>query len=221
LSSELILLIPVIKLLISSANMAVHKIRAIFLYQSEVLLQLMRASTQCSYNAISTHNTLCVAVSGKMLVGAILEMSSLDTRALFAKCFEIDASSLNLKLLGYHTILYDTSGTNEININLNIIQNQSPSGKKYTQSLASNSVCNSILDSCENIDNVNWSDIIVARVLLLKVALVYMKDDWKEHLAHISSQVQKHLRMEDAVLQEPQIGAVYGFRSSVSVTQCV
>jgi hypothetical protein len=220
-SSELILLIPVLKLLISSANMAVHKIRTIFLYQSEVLLQLMRASTQCSYNAISTYNKLHDAVLGKVLIGAILDMSSLDTLALFAKCFGIDASALNLKLLGYHTILYDTSGTNEININLNISQNQPPSGKKHTQSLASNFDSNPILDSCEDIDNVNWSDIIVARVLLLKVALVYMKDDWKEHLAHISSHVQKHLRMGDAVLQKPQIGTVYGFWSSVSVTQCV
>jgi hypothetical protein len=48
-----------------------------------------------------------------------------------------------------------------------------------------------------------------------------MKHDWKEHLAHISSQVQKHLRIEDAVLQKPQIGAVYGFWSSVSVTECL
>jgi hypothetical protein len=180
----------------------------------------MRASNQCSYNAISTHNKLHDAVSGKVLVGANLQMASLDTLTLFAKCFGIDALSLNLKLLGYHTILYDTSGTNEININLNIIRNQSPNGKKYTQSLTSSSEHNPTLDSCENIDNVNWSDIIVARLLLLKVALVYMKDDWKERLAHISSQVQKHLRSEDAVLQKPQVGAVYGFWSSVSVTQC-
>jgi hypothetical protein len=219
LSSELTLLIPVLKLLISSANMAVHKIRMIFLYQSEILLYLTQASTQCSYNAISTHNKLHDAVLGKVFTGAILDMSSMDTLALFAKCFGMDASSINLKLLGYHTILYDTNGTNEININLNIIQNQPPSGKKYTQSFASNFDYNPTLDSCENIDNVNWSYITVARVLLLKVALVYTKDNWMKHLAHISSQVQKHLRMEDAVLQKSQIGAVYGFWSSVSVIQ--
>jgi hypothetical protein len=219
-TSELILLIPLIKLLISSANMAVHKIRTIFLHQSEVLLQLMQASTQCSYNAISAHNKLHDAVVGKVLVGAILDMSSLDTLALFSKCFGIDASSLNLKLLGYHTILYDTSGTHEININLNIIQNQAPSGKEHTQPFDSYSVYNLTFDSCENINNVNWCDITVARVLLLKVALVYMKNDWKEHLAHICSQVRKHLKLENAVLQKPHIGAVYGFWSSVSVTEC-
>jgi hypothetical protein len=220
--SELILLIPVLKLLISTVvNIAVHKIRRIFLYRSEILMYLMQASTKCSYNAISTHNKLHDTVLGKVLTGAILDMSSMDTLALFAKCFGMDASSFNLKLLGYHTILYDASGTNEININLNIIQNQPPSGKKHTQSFASNSDYKPILDSCENIDNVNWSYIIVARVLLLKVALVYTKDDWKKHLAQISSQVQKHLRMDDSVLQKSQIGAVYGFWSSVSVIQCL
>jgi hypothetical protein len=214
--SELILLIPLLKLLISAANVAVHKIRAIFLYQSEVLSQLMRTSTQCIYNAIITLNKLRAAVSDKVLAGANLEMSSFDTLALFAKCFAIDASSLNLKLLGYHTTLYDTSSTNEININLDIIQNQPPSGKKYTQSLASDSVPNPTLDCCENIDNANWSDIIVSRVLLLKVIFVYTKDDWKEHLAYISSQVQETLRMENTTLEKAQVGAIYGFWSLVS-----
>jgi hypothetical protein len=214
--SELILLVPVLKLLILAANMTVHQIRAIFLHKSRILRQLMQASTQCSYSCVSTLNKLRAAVSDKFLAGAVLEMSSLDTLALFAKCFGIDASSFNLKLLGYHTILYDLSGTKNLNINLDIIQKRSPSGKKYTQSHASNSDPNPTMDCCENIDNVNWSDITVARVLLLKVALVYMRHDWKECLTYISSQVHDHLRIEDRALEQPKIGAVYGFWSWVS-----
>lgn len=217
--SELILLIPVIKLLIPAANMAVHKIRAIFLYKSEVLLQLMQASTQCSYNAISAFTKLCAAVSDKVLVGAILEMSSTDTLALFAKCFGMDASSLNMKLQGYHTTLYDTNGTDDININLDIIQKKRPSGKEYTQPLADNFNPNPMLDCCENVDNANWSDVIVAKVLLLKVLLVYTKADWKECLIYISSQVHEHLRIKDKTSAQPLIGAVYGFWSLVSATK--
>jgi hypothetical protein len=219
--SELILLIPILKLLIPAANMTVHKIRSIFLYKSDVLLQLMQASTQCSYNAISTCNKLRAAVSDKVLAGAILEMSSSDTLALFAKCFGMDASSLNMKLLGYHTTLYDTTGTNDININLDIIQKRPPSGKKYTQSLANDSDPNPTLDCCENIENVNWSDVIVAKVLLLKVVLVYMKADWKERLIYISSQVQENLRIKGTTSEQPQIGALYGFWSLVSATVCL
>jgi hypothetical protein len=92
----------------------------------------MQASTQCSYNATSMFNKLRAAVSDKALAGATLEMSSLDTLALFAKCFGMDASSLNIKLLDYHIILYDTNGTYHININLDIIQKRPPSSKKYT-----------------------------------------------------------------------------------------
>jgi hypothetical protein len=215
-TSELILLIPILKLLFLAANMTVHQIQAIFLHKSRILQQLMQASTQCSNSCISTLNKLRAAVTDKLLAGAVLEMSSLDTLALFAKCFGIEASSLNLKLLGYHAILYDISGTKDLNINLDIIQKRSPSGKKYTQSLASNSDSNSTLDCCENTDNVHWSDINVARVLLLKVALVYMKHDWKECLTYISSQVHNHLRMEDAALRQPKIGDVYGFWNWVS-----
>jgi hypothetical protein len=133
----------------------------------------------------------------------------LDTLALFAKCIGINASSLNLKLQGYHATLYDISGN--LNINLDIIRKQSPSGRKYTQSLAGNSDPNSTMDCCENTDNVNWNDITIARVLLLKAALVYMKHDWKECLTYVSSQVHDHLRMENAALQQPKIGAVCGF----------
>jgi hypothetical protein len=217
--SELILLIPVLRLLIPAANMTVLKIRTIFLYKSNVALQLMQASTQCSYNAISTLNKLRAAVSDKVLAGAILEMPRSDTLALFAKCFGMDASSLNIKLLGYHTTLYDTNGTDDININLNIIQKRPPTGKKYTQSNADDSDPNPILDCCENIDSANWSDVIVAKVLLLKVVLVYMKADWKEHLTYISSQVQEHLRTKGTASAEPQIGAVCGFWSLVSATE--
>ena len=207
--SELILLIPVLKLLILAANRTVHQIRATFLHKSRILEQLMQASTQCSYSCISAFNKLRVAVFDRSLSGAILEMSSLDTLALFAKCFGIDASSLNLKLQGYHATLYDISGN--LNINLDIIRQQSPSGRKYTQSLAGNSDPNSTMDCCENTDNVNWNDITIARVLLLKAALVYMKHDWKECLTYVSSQVHDHLRMEDAALQQPKTGAVCGF----------
>ena len=180
----------------------------------------MQASTQCSYSCISTFNKLRAAVFDKVLSGAILEMSSLDTLALFAKCFGIDASSLNLKLQGYHATLFDISGNKYLNINLDIIRKRSPSGKKYTQSLASNSDPNSTLDCCENTDNVNWNDITIARVLLLKVALVYMKHDWKECLTCISSQVHDHFRMEDAALQQPKIGAVCGFWHWVCKHNC-
>jgi hypothetical protein len=214
--SELTLLIPILELLFLAANMTVHQIRAIFLQKSRILQQLMRASTQCSYSCISTFNKLRAAVSDKLLAGSVLEMSCSDTLALFAKCFGIDASSLNLKLLGYHAILYDISGIKDMNINLDIIQKRSPSGKKYTQSLLSNSDPNSNKDCCENTDTVNWSDITVARVLLLKVALVYMKHDWKECLTYISSQVHNHLGMEDAPLLQPKIGDVYGFWNWVS-----
>jgi hypothetical protein len=214
--SEIILLIPVLRLLILSANMTVHKIRSIFLYKSEVLLQLMRASTQCSYSVISTLNKLHAAVSDKVLVGAIIEMSKIETLALFAKCFGIDASSLDLKLLGYHTTLYDTTGANEININLDIIQKQSPSGKKYTQSLSADSDPNLTLDCCEDVHNANWSDIIVAKVLPLKAVLVYRMCDWKECLSYISSQVQEQLRIQATALAKPEIGTVYGFWSLVS-----
>ena len=57
----------------------------------------------------------------------------------------------------------------------------------------------------------NWNDITIAQVLLLKAGLVYMKHDWKECLAFISFQVHDHMRMEDAALQQPKIGAVCGF----------
>jgi len=214
--SELILLIPILKLLILAANMTVHQIRATFLHKSRILQQLMQASTQCSYSCISAFNKLRTAVFEKLLSGAILEMSSLDTLALFGKCFGIDASSLNLKLQGYHATLYDISGNKYLNINLDIIQKRSPSGKKYTQSLASNSDPNSTMDCCENTDNVNWNDITIAQVLLLKAALVYMKHDWKECLTYISSQVHDHLRMEDAALKQSKIGAVCGFWHWVS-----
>jgi len=214
--SELILLIPVLKLLIPVAKMTVQQIRATFLHNSRILQQLMQASRQCSYSCISAFNKLHAAVFDKLLSGAILEMSSLDTLALFAKCFGIDASSLNLKLQGYHATLYNISGNKYLNINHDIIQKRSPSGKKYTQSLASNSGPNSTMDYCENTDKVNWNDITIARVLLLKAALVYMKHDWKECLTYISSQVHDHLRMEDAALQQPKIGAVCGFWHWVS-----
>lgn len=214
--SELILLIPILKLLIHAANMTVHQIRTTFLHKSRILQQLMQASTQCSYSCISTLNKLRAAVANKLLAGAILEMSSLDTLALFAKCFGIDASSLNLKLQGYHATLYDISGNKDLNINLDIIRKRSPSGKKYTQSLASISDPHSTMDCCENTDDMNSNDITVARVLLLKVALVYMKHDWKECLTYISSQVRDYLRMGDAALQQPEIGAVCGFWNWVS-----
>jgi hypothetical protein len=196
--------------------MTVHQIRATFLRKSRILQQLMQASTQCSYSCISAFNKLHAAVFDKSLSGAILEMSSLDTHVLFAKCFGIDASSLNLKLQGYHATLYNVSGNKYLNINLDIIQKRSPSGKKYTQSLASNSGPNSTMDYCENTDKVNWNGITIARVLLLKAALLYMKHDWKECLTYISSQVHDHLRMEDAALQQPKIGAVCGFWHWVS-----
>jgi hypothetical protein len=176
----------------------------------------MQASTQCSYSCISAFNKLRAAVFDKLLAGAILEMSSLDTLALFATCFGIDASSLNPKLQGYHAVLYDISGNNCMNINLDIIRKRRRSGKKYTQSLPSNSDSNSTMECCEDTDNVNWSHITVARVLLLKVALVYMKQDWMECLTYISSQVHDHLRMEDAALQQPKVGAVCGFWHWVS-----
>ena len=205
--SELILLTPILKLLILATNMTVHQIRATFLHKSRILQQLMLASTQCSYSCISAFNKLGAAVFDKLLSGALLEMSSLDTLALFAKCFGIDGSSLNLKLQGYHATLYDKY----LNINLDIFRKRSPSAKKYTQSHASNPDPDSTTDCCENTDNVNWNGITVARVLLLKAALVYMKHDWRECLTYISSQVHDHLRMQDAALQQPKIGAVCGF----------
>jgi hypothetical protein len=214
--SELILLIPVLKLLIPAAKMTVQQIRATFLHKSRILQQLMQASTQCSYSCISGFNKLRAAVFDKLLSGAILKMSSLDTLALFAECFGINASSLNLKLQGYHATLYNIRGNKYLNINLDIIQKRSPSGKKYTQSLASNSGPNSTMDYCDSTDKVNWNEITIARVLLLKAALVYMKYDWKECLNSISSQVHDHLRMEDAALQQPKIGAVCGFWHWVS-----
>ncbi|XP_069698575.1 uncharacterized protein [Periplaneta americana] len=212
--SELILLVPILKLLILSAKMSVQSIRSIFLYRSEVLLKLMRATMQCSYNAIATFHKLRKDVSDKLLAGAIFQMSVQDRNALFAQCFAINISSLDMKMLGFYVTLYDTRTSNEVNVNLEMIQNRPPSGKEYTKTSVDNSQSDLVKDCCEDVDTADWSDMIVARVLLKKVALVYMKEDWAERLQCINNQIQTHMQVNNTYCAKPQLGKVYGFWGS-------
>ncbi|KAJ4442174.1 hypothetical protein ANN_12040 [Periplaneta americana] len=212
--SELILLVPILKLLILSAKMSVQSIRSIFLYRSEVLLKLMRATMQCSYNAIATFHKLRKDVSDKLLAGAIFQMSVQDRNVLFAQCFAINISSLDMKMLGFYVTLYDTRTSNEVNVNLEMIQNRPPSGKEYTKTSVDNSQSDLVKDCCEDVDTADWSDMIVARVLLKKVALVYMKEDWAERLQCINNQIQTHMQVNNTYCAKPQLGKVYGFWGS-------
>ena len=210
--SELALLIPILKLLSLSANMSIQKIRAIFMYDSHLLLELMQAAVQCSYSAAATLKKLEDAVVKKNLAGALYKMEREHVEQLLTSYLGFDVASVDFKLKGYHVTLFEVGDNRDMNVNANIMKSKG----KYTGTEAS-SEADPVCDCCEYVDSAEWSDIVVARVALLKMLFVYTEEKWQDLLADISSRVKEILHTLDVSAEyKHHVGAVYGFWSSVS-----
>ncbi|KAJ9595945.1 hypothetical protein L9F63_012838, partial [Diploptera punctata] len=114
---ELLLLIPLLKLLAVSANMTIHEIRDIYLYRSQVLLHLMQAAVVCSYKLHVTLKKLRNMVVDKVVVAAMLRMDKREVEAEMTRQLGFEVGTLGLELNGYHVTLYEVDGTKEVDIN--------------------------------------------------------------------------------------------------------
>ena len=213
---ELVLIIPVLQLLAQSVNMSIQKIRTMFLYESEVLLQLMQAAIHCSYSIEATFKNIQNSVLKKKLTGGLFNMEQQQIKKLLTNYVGFQVPLVELKLDGYHVTLYEVSDEGEVNINENIIKNQPLNGGKYTGTEIK-SEPDPFPDCCEEVESAELRDIAVARVTFQKTLFVYTEKDWQDCLANISTCIKEILlQMDISVEQDHHVGTVYGFWSSVS-----
>ncbi|PSN39144.1 hypothetical protein C0J52_21848 [Blattella germanica] len=214
-TSELTLLIPILEILSLSVDTSVQEIRSVLLYNSEVILYLMQTVTQCCYNVSITHMKLNDALFEKKLAGALYDMHCLEVQALYTNWLGFHVPINRLK--GYYMTLFEVSDVREMNINQYIIKKQPPSGSEYTEIETENPKIDLVKDCYEDVATAEWSPITVARMILLKTALVYTREDWKDCLFRFSSQLKDVLQQvnEDGVHQ-CLVGSMCGFRSIIN-----